>query len=84
MSFYDAISGKEKDHWISAIKNELENLYSNSIMSFTKTIPKDKKPIDPRWVFTKKYDGNNVIEKYKARLVAKGYKQIEGRGYDLT
>jgi len=46
-------------------------------------LPKWKKVIDCKWIFTKKYgyqDGK--IVRYKARLVAKGYTQKEGIDYN--
>ena len=33
-------------------------------------------PIDRKWVFKKKTNGEGKVEKYKARLVAKGYSQV--------
>lgn len=38
-------------------------------------LPRGKKPVECRWIFTVKYQANGSVEKYKARLVAKGYTQ---------
>ena len=82
--FNEAINSNEKKEWLTAIKNELDNLYANKIMTFTKRIPKNTNIISSKWVFTVKRDENNNITKYKARLVARGYKQQKGIDYDIT
>ena len=38
-------------------------------------MPKGKKPVGCRWVFTVKYKTDVSLECYKARLVARGYTQ---------
>ena len=45
------------------------------------TLPKDKKPVSCRWVFTVKYNSDSSVERYKAQLVAKGYTQEYGIDY---
>jgi len=42
------------------------------------TLPKDKVPIDVKWVFKVKLKPDGTITKYKARLVAKGFMQRKG------
>ena len=46
-------------------------------MSLVKKLLEGRKPIEYKWVFTKKYNDKGELEKYKARLVIKGFKQIE-------
>jgi hypothetical protein len=41
-------------------------------------LPTGRKPIGRKWVFKKKLNAEEKVEKYKARLVAKGYSQVEG------
>jgi len=77
-TFLEAVTSDDKDKWIEAISNELENLYNNETMSLVKKLPEGRKPIEYKWVFTKKYNDKGELEKYKARLVIKGFKQIEG------
>lgn len=36
-------------------------------------LPKGKKVVGCKWVFTVKYKSDGTIERYKARLVVKGY-----------
>ena len=38
-------------------------------------LPKGKKTVGCKWVFTIKYHADRTIERYKAHLVAKGYTQ---------
>jgi len=76
LSFKEAVTSKYKTKWLSAINDELNNLYDNNIMSFVKKLPEGKKPIKTKWIFSVKRDSNNNIEKFKERLVAKGFSQI--------
>jgi len=82
-SYDEAISCKNKNHWINAIKDELNNLYSNKIMTFFPKVPPGKNIISTKWVFATKKDSNNFMYKYKARLVARGFRQKWGIDYDL-
>ena len=38
-------------------------------------LPKEKKPVGCKWVYTLKYKANGSLERYKTRLVAKRYIQ---------
>lgn len=44
-------------------------------------LPKGKKLMGCKWVFTVKYKSDGSMERYKARLVAKGYTQSYGINY---
>jgi hypothetical protein len=83
-TYEEAINSEDKNNWIEAINDELNNLYSNNIMTFVKNVPKNKNIITTKWVFNTKRDSNNNIYKYKARLVARGFKQKWGIDYELT
>ncbi|CAA7404778.1 unnamed protein product [Spirodela intermedia] len=39
------------------------------------TLPKNKRIVGCRWVYTVKYNSDGSLERYKAKLVAKGYTQ---------
>ena len=47
-------------------------------------IPKDKKAVGCRWIYTVKYKSDGTLDWYKARLVAKGYTQTYGIDYEET
>lgn len=65
------------EHWIKAMKSELDALDKNETWNIV-DLPPHVKPIGNRWVFKVKHKADGTIERYKARLVAKGYNQIEG------
>ena len=47
-------------------------------------LPRGKKRVGCRWVYTIKYKADGSVERYKARLVAKGYTQTYGVDYTET
>ncbi|VVA37666.1 PREDICTED: Retrovirus-related Pol poly from transposon, partial [Prunus dulcis] len=69
--------------WVQAIKEEMKALEKNQTWTL-ETIPRGKKTIGCRWVFTIKNNADGSIERYKARLVAKGYTQTYGIDYEET
>ena len=84
LTFRMAMNSADKDKWIQAIYDELDNLYSNNIMTFVQKVPEGSTVITTKWVFNIKLNDQNLIEKYKARLVARGFNQKEGIDYELT
>lgn len=63
--------------WRDAINEELRALSKNQTWQIMK-LPKGKKLVGCKWVFTIKYNSDETVNKFKAHLVAKGYSQIEG------
>ena len=47
-------------------------------------LPREKKIVGCKWVFTVKCRANGSVERYKARLVAKGYTQTHEIDYQET
>ena len=69
--------------WQQAVQEEMDALRQNDTWSIV-DLPKGKKPVGCKWVFTPKYRADGSLEKYKARLVAKGFTQIYGEDYTET
>ena len=47
-------------------------------------LPRGKKPVGCKWIFTLKYKADDTVERYKARLVTKGFTQTYGINYTET
>lgn len=58
--------------WRNVMIEEMKALEKNGMWELMKR-SKGKTPIECKWVFTMKYNSNDLIERYKARLVAKGF-----------
>lgn len=69
--------------WTAAVNEELQALAKNNTWEIT-TLPKGKKPVGCKWIFTIKYNADGSINRYKARLVAKGFTQSYGVDYEET
>ena len=72
----------QSGEWKKAIDEEIQSLHKNQAWGLVQ-LPKGKKEIGCKWVYTKK---ERPIGKYsvqfKARLIVKGYAQKEGIGYN--
>jgi hypothetical protein len=69
--------------WTQAVKEEMEALQKNGTWTLV-PLPKGKKTVGCRWVFSIKHKADGSIDRYKARLVAKGYTQTYGVDYQET
>ncbi|KAM1245324.1 hypothetical protein COP2_037683 [Malus domestica] len=69
--------------WTRALNEEMEALQKNSTWELT-NLPKGKKSVGCMWIYTVKFNADDIIERYKARLVAKGYTQTYDIDYGET
>lgn len=79
----EAMRRADADLWKSAMAEEFEALESNKTWRLVE-LPKDKKPIDCKWVFKIKRNTHTNAVRYKARLVVRGFSQRKGIDYDET
>ncbi|KAM1707524.1 hypothetical protein ACFX13_000668 [Malus domestica] len=69
--------------WTEAMQVEMEALQKNNTWSMV-PLPKGKKSVGCKWVFTIKHKADGTIDRYKARLVAKGFTQTFMVNYQET
>ncbi|MBW0468233.1 hypothetical protein O181_007948 [Austropuccinia psidii MF-1] len=79
----EVISLPDKLLWIEALKNELNNLTSRSVI-IEPTLPKGSKPVGNSVQFKKKFDSNGKLIKNKIRICAQGFSQKHGVDYNDT
>ena len=77
-TYKEAVSGKNADQWLKAMKEEMDSLYKNDTWTLVEK-PDKKKVVGCKWVYKLK-QGITGVEpvRFKARLVAKGFTQKEG------
>ena len=73
MTYSKAIKSKDSDKWLSAIKSEMDFMYSNQVWTLVDP-PDGINPIGCKWIFKKKIGADGQVETYKAKLVAKGFR----------
>ncbi|GMP56667.1 hypothetical protein CsSME_00021073 [Camellia sinensis var. sinensis] len=69
--------------WKAAVNEEVRALEKNGTWAIT-DLPRGKKPVGCKWIFTVKYKADGNVDRYKARLVAKGFSQSYGIDYQET
>jgi hypothetical protein len=80
-TYKQAIECKDKDKWISAMREEINSITKNKTWTAV-DLPEGSHSIGSKWVFKIKYKDNGEVDRYKARLVAQGFTQIFGEDYD--
>lgn len=69
--------------WVQEIKEEMEALQGKETWNLV-SLPRNKKIVGCKWVFSIKHKADGSIERYMTRLVAKGYTQTYGIDYQET
>ncbi|XP_040948287.1 uncharacterized protein [Gossypium hirsutum] len=73
----------ESAEWRQAVMEEMKALKNNETWEVS-DLPKGKKTVGCKWIFTTKFKPDGRIDRYKARLVAKGFTQTYGLDYNET
>ena len=73
-TYSNVVTCRESEKWVGVMAEELESLHKNKTWELVK-LPKGKKAIGLKWVYTK--EGIHDVEnaRFKARLMAKGFSQ---------
>lgn len=77
MSYEEA---REQEEWRDSVGNETNATVVNDTWCEVE-LPKGKKVVTSKWVFTIKYLENGKVERRKTRLVARGYTHTYGEDY---
>lgn len=77
-TYKEAVSGRDSERWIKAMKEEIKSLYKNNNWKLVKK-PDNRKVVGCKWIYKIKPGIPRVEpERSKAKLFAKGYTQKEG------
>ena len=68
------------EDWKESVGDEANAMIKNDTW-FESELPKGKKAVTSKWIFTIKYLPDGTIERKKTRLVARGYTQTYGEDY---
>lgn len=67
-----SIKTSNNSSWLRTMKEEIEALELNQTWKII-DLPKDRKPIRCKWIFTVKLKDDGSVDRFKAKLVAKGF-----------
>lgn len=79
----DALSSPEAAQWKAAADSEMHSMELNKVWVLV-NLPLGRNVVESKWIFKKKYDADNKLERFKARIVARGFTQVYGVDYEET
>eukprot|EP00253_Pinus_taeda_P032969 PITA_32969 len=75
--FQEACKVEHDEEWKKAMEEEMNSLMENKTWELV-NLPKGRKALQNKWVYSIKHEGDEKKERYKAKLVVKGFAQKEG------
>ena len=72
-TFQEAMESRDVIFWKEAIDDEMSSILENNTWVLA-DLPPGSKPLGCKWIFNKKMNVNETIDKYKARLVIQGFR----------
>ncbi|XP_070032974.1 uncharacterized mitochondrial protein AtMg00820-like [Nicotiana tomentosiformis] len=70
--------------WQEGIQSMLNSLSKREVFKHVVQTPNGIKHVGYKWVFVRKRNEKNEVQRYKARLVAQGFSQRPGVDYEET
>ena len=85
-TYDEAIGSALRERWIASMEKEISTLIAHDTWELVSIddIPRDRKIVKSRFVYTVKYNRDGTVDRFKSRFVACGYSQIHGFDYDET
>ena len=82
----EALKSRLRDRWIASMEKEITDLVKHDTWELVSIddVPKDRKIVKSRFVYTIKYNRDGTIERFKSRFVACGYSQVKNLDYSET
>ena len=85
-TYEEAEASHLRERWMVAMEKEISDLIKHDTWELVSLdqVPKDRKIVKSRFVYTIKYNRDGTIERFKARFVACGYSQVKGIDFEET
>ena len=83
-TYEQAIISVLKHRWKLSMDDEIKGLLAQGTWETwsRSKLPRGKRPVKSRWVYTIKHNRDGTIDRFKSRFVVCGYSQIQGKDYD--
>ena len=85
-TYNEAVSSQLRERWIASMEKEISSLMKHDTWELVSIddVPRNRKIVKSRFVYTIKHNRDGTIERFKSRFVACGYSQIKGIDYTAT